>query len=307
MDEKIGRAQCPGTCGEWVQGARSGIPFLVDCPIDRFSEATVRLIDRNNGWRVPDGKTKVARALDLIWSERGIEHLVGEVSFGQELPEGKGMASSTADIVASAAAALTALGEVPAVEHLARLAVNIEPSDSVMFPGITEFNHVHGNNYRILGPIVEARFLALDWGGFVNTLDFNARQDLAAHYRRSEQAIRRASELVMQGIELRDLEKLVAGATLSARNNLEINPKPHFEAFYKWVRQCGGLGIVTAHSGTLLAGVFVPNTELGPLVAEVQERFQPAYVDVFKAYGNGMTVHDIDQCYPDEAGERKSS
>ena len=307
MEPKIGRARCPGSCGEWVQGARSGIPFLVDCPIDRFSNATVRLFGRKGGWLVPAGKPKVARALDLIWAERGIKHLAGEVSFDQELPEGKGMASSTADIVAAAAAALTALGEQPVVEQLARLAVHIEPSDSVMFPGITEINHVHGDSYRILGPAVQARFLALDWGGFINTIDFNARQDLAAHYRRSEQPVRRAFELVFQGIEKGDLEKLAAGATLSARNNMEINPKPYFEVFYSWVRRQGGLGLVTAHSGTLLAGVFPPQAELVGLLGEVRERFQPAFVDIFNACGDGMTVQDVDQSLLDPVPERMSS
>lgn len=293
MEVGSGQARCPGTCGEWVQGARAGVPFLVDCPINRFSEATVRLSTRSSHWQVPRGKDKVDQVLKLIIAEQGLTGFSGQVTFSSELPSGKGMASSTADIVAAAAATLTAIGETPDPEKLARWALEVEPSDSVMFPGITEINHVHGDYYRVLGPAIPAQFLALDWGGFVNTLDFNARQDLAAHYRRCEPEIRQAYDLVWQGVVSEDLEKLALGSTISARCNSEINPKPQFEKFYTWVRRRGGLGVITAHSGTILAGVFEPDITLNDLILEAKEVFRPLYMDYFQAHGNGITWQDL--------------
>ena len=35
------RVLLPGGCGELVQGALDGVPFLVTCPIDCWSEVTV--------------------------------------------------------------------------------------------------------------------------------------------------------------------------------------------------------------------------------------------------------------------------
>ena len=295
MDFAIGLARCPGTCGEWVQGARKGIPFLVDCPIDRFSEVRVSLDLHATGWDLPLGKTKALQVLELLKEDLGLPELSGKVEFLQQLPEGKGMASSTADITAVVAAALIALGEEPVPERLAHFALRIEPSDSVMFPGITEIEHVLRHKHRVLGPSVPALFLALDWGGAIDTRVFNARPGLAEHYRRYEDEIARAYGLALEGIEQIDLEKLAVAGTISARCNLEINRKLQFESLLTWVLEKGGLGVVSAHSGTLLAGVFPPDNFSSQEVRrnlrlEAQQRFNPAYLDLFHSHSGGIVV-----------------
>ncbi|TGE33242.1 GHMP kinase [Desulfosporosinus sp. Sb-LF] len=295
MDFAVGLARCPGTCGEWVQGARKGVPFLVDCPIDRFSEARVALNVHTPGWDLPLRKTKALQVLELLKEDLDLPRLGGKVEFLQQLPEGKGMASSTADITAVAAATLTALGEDPAPERLAQLALQIEPSDSVMFPGITEIEHVQRHNHFVLGPSLPALFLALDWGGTIDTRVFNARPGLAEHYRHFEIEIERAYCLAREGIEQIDLEKLATAGTISARCNLEINPKSSFELFLAWVRQNGGLGVITAHSGTLLAGVFPQEGFLSRdsqlhLRLEAEQRFSPTFLDLFNSHGGGVVA-----------------
>ncbi|GAB6174681.1 GHMP kinase [Paradesulfitobacterium aromaticivorans] len=287
MEPVVGVARCPGTCGEWVQGAQNGLPFLVDCPIDRYAEVKVTIKQDTGEWQIPSAKDKVGRALGLILKERGIE-AAGELRFNSQLPVGKGMASSTADIVAASAATLLALGETPEASELARWALRIEPSDSVMFPGITEINHIHGKYYKVLGTSVPAQFLALDWGGIIDTVAFNARRELAAHYRKYELKIRTALHLVRSGIDSSDLEKLAQGGTISALCNLELNPKPYFEEFEGWVLKNGGLGVITAHSGTLLAGVFESGRSLPELLEDARERFQPVYIDCFQAQDGGV-------------------
>ncbi len=295
MDRTIGLVRCPGTCGEWVQGARNGIPFLVDCPIDRFSEVRVSLNMNATGWDLPLHKTKALQVLELLQEDLGLPDLSGKVEFLEQLPEGKGMASSTADITAVAAAALIALGEDPVPERLADLALRIEPSDSVMFPGITEIEHVVRHKHRMLGPSVPALFLALDWGGAIDTRIFNARPGLTEHYRRYEGEIARAYLLALEGIAQIDLEKLAVAGTISARCNLEINRKMQFESFVTWVLKKGGLGVVSAHSGTLLAGVFPLDSfsrqeACKNLRHEARQRFIPAYLDLFHSHSGGIMI-----------------
>jgi len=295
IDGEIGFAQCPGTCGEWVQGARKGVPFLVDCPIDRFSKVRVTLNMNATGWNLPASKTKALQVLELLKEDLALPALSGKVEFLQQLPEGKGMASSTADITAVVAATLIALDEDPHPERLAHFALRIEPSDSVMFPGITEIEHVIRHNHRVLGPTVPALFLAMDWGGTINTRDFNARPGLTEHYRRYEHEIARAYGLALEGIEQSDLERLAVAGTISARCNLEINRKMQFEAFVTWVHEKGGLGVVSAHSGTLLAGVFPPDQfsrqeARKNLQLEAHQRFTPAFLDLFQSHSGGIMV-----------------
>lgn len=299
MDFAVGLARCPGTCGEWVQGARKGVPFLIDCPIDQFSEARVALNMHTAGWDLPLNKTKALQVLELLKVNLGLPLLGGKVEFSHQLPEGKGMASSTADITAVTAAALIALGEDPAPELLAQYALQIEPSDSVMFPGITEIEHVYRHNYRLLGSSIPALFLALDWGGTIDTRVFNARPGLAEHYRLHENEIDRAYRLACEGLDQGDLEKLATAGTISAQCNLEINQKSCFEPFLAWVRQKGGLGVVTAHSGTLLAGVFPQNDYFNHeihnnLRIEAQQRFAPVFLDVFHSHSGGIVATKLE-------------
>ena len=122
-----------------------------------------------------------------------------------------------------------------------------------------------------------------------------ARPGLAEHYRRNEVEIAKAYSLAREGIEQTDLEKLAFAGTISARCNLEINMKSQFEAFLTWVLQKGGLGVVTAHSGTLLAGVFprvdFSSTEIRKnLQLDADQRFKPAYLDLFHSHSGGILV-----------------
>ena len=281
-------ARCPGTCGEWVQGSQQGMPFLVDCPVDRFAEVVVRVIDSGSLLKVPPRKAKVGEALRHLAETRHWQ-LDLSADFKVELPEGKGMASSTADIVAAAAAAsLAAEGRMLEPKDLAKLALRIEPTDSVMFPGLTQINHTGGRYCLSLGEAVPAQFLALDWGGQVDTLSFNARHDLAGHYRKYEKETSKALELAKAGIKQGDLEKLASAATLSAFCNQEINPKIHFSSFLAWVKAHGGLGVIAAHSGTLLAGVFPPGKVGGSLLGQACEEFAPVFSAVLNARGGGV-------------------
>lgn len=290
MLDIVAAVECPGTCGEWVQGFNEGSPFLVDCPINRFTRGKVRLSGQGGAWRIPEGKTKVQALLELLKKAYGLE-AGGTLTLNSELPVGKGMASSTADLVVTAAAVmLAANGQMPRSEWLAELTLQIEPSDSVMFPGIAEMNHLQGGHIRLLGSAVPASFLALDWGGQIDTERFNSQPCLGEHYRRHEGTLRSALHLVREGIALNDLERMAYASTLSARVNLEVNPKPYFHSFLGWVRKQGGLGLITAHSGTILAGVFPIGSVSAEMVSEACERFEPEQSLVLGACDGGVRL-----------------
>lgn len=305
MKGLTGWARCPGTCGEWVQGTKDGVPFLIGCPVDRFVEvnAEIHVMDRkvrdytmgsdpvDSRWILPEGKEKTRQALEKLVQEFNLPPLEGKVLFEMELPSGKGMASSTADMIASMVAVLDSLQISWQPEDLARLALQIEPTDPVMFEGITEFAHRDGSYIKSLGPVIPANLLMMDWGGILDTQVFNARNELEAHYRRNEQKIREALVSFYEGMEMKDLGKIAYASTLSARCNQEINPKPQFEDFLSWVRQKGGLGVITAHSGTLLGGIFPqnhPQVHLNRIQAEARQHFQAESVEWVETRSGGV-------------------
>ncbi len=305
MKRLTGWARCPGTCGEWVQGAKNGIPFLIGCPVNRFVEARseIQIIDRhvNEGipaldlrgwkWNLPEGKEKTRLALDKFAMRHSLPLLKGQIDLISELPTGKGMASSTADMLAAMVAVAHSFQISWDPENLARLVLEVEPTDPVMFEGIVEFAHRDGSYVKSLGSVLPAYLLMMDWGGSLDTESFNARDGLSTHYQKNELEIRAALSLFYEGMEKGDLEKIARASTVSARCNQEINPKPEFEKFLSWVHHMGGLGVITAHSGTLLAGVFpfdLPQTSQRNIQAEARFRFQAEAVEWLETYGGGI-------------------
>lgn len=299
MDAYYGWARCPGTCGEWIQGAKEGTPFLIDCPVDRYVEVETSLIKVQGGqgvvpkwsdWQLSGQKTKTVKALNLLAQQFEIQSR-GTVNFRSELPVGKGMASSTADLSAAMAAVLSSLKIPWTPQDLVHIALDIEPSDPVMFPGVTEIAHQDGKYVRELGNNVPAMLLVFDWGGTLDTQRFNARADLQEHYRKNEALIRKALAIFYEGIDRSDLEKMAYAGTISAQCNQEINPKPYMQEILRLVRSLGGLGMITAHSGTLLAGVFaseLSSYQQEAILENIRELYNPAHIEWMKTCNGGI-------------------
>lgn len=306
MSEYYGWAQCPGTCGEWIQGAKEGIPFLIDCPVNRYVEletCCVTLPGKENSehiftrdylneglWQLSRQKTKTKNALRLLAEHVGL-NLRGRVKFHSELPVGKGMASSSADLSAAMAAVLTSLEMSWKPEDLVKIALTIEPSDPVMFPGIVEFAHQDGKYIRELGSNASAHLLVLDWGGTLNTQRFNALSELKSHYRKNESTILKALQIFYEGIAYADLEKLAYASTISAQCNQEINPKPFTQELIQFVYRMGGLGILTAHSGTITAGIFpseISARQKEEILDSLRTHFKPAHSEWMETQNGGI-------------------
>src|SRR5688500_16540127 len=88
-----------GTFGELLQGADGGSDFLVTLPIARWSTAQVMLVPGLSELRaVPAGKQKSLRVAKAVLARYGVR-CGGTLAVTSELPEGKGMSSSSADLV----------------------------------------------------------------------------------------------------------------------------------------------------------------------------------------------------------------
>lgn len=262
LPQAVGEARVPGACGELVQGRIGSCDFLVTCPIDLYSHVTVEL----QGVRVSrkDRNTFVGVAPKNAWKTRlavietlrflGLEGGEATVRVSSDLPVAKGMASSTADISAACWATARAAGARLSPSQVARIALSIEPSDGVMFPGITLLDHRHGRCLRSLGTGPPMSILALDLGGEVDTLLFNTRSDLDELNARKELGVAEALTTVIHGLEMCDAAMVARGATLSAVANQAIDMKPRLQEIMDLSGKCGGLGVVVAHSGTV-AGI----------------------------------------------------
>ncbi|MDU4960331.1 MAG: GHMP kinase [Sporomusaceae bacterium] len=278
----------PGTCGELVQGTIEGRPFLITCPVNVYSHVTV---SRGGQTGAAGEKTRLAVARTLAYlGETGAELILRVQS---ALPVGKGMASSSADIAAACQAAAICCGRRLTADEIADIALAIEPTDGIVYPGIVMFDHLGGLIRRPLGPPPPLLIAVFDAGGEVNTQNFNQRRDLAALNAAKEAQVRRAAELVADGLRQGDCRLIGQGATLSAIANQAILPKPCLEPILEMAARFGAVGVNAAHSGTVLGLLFAPDDRerLAECVATVMSRCPGvAYWRTVELIGGGLTI-----------------
>jgi L-threonine kinase len=157
--------------------------------------------------------------------------------------------------------------------EVAGLALQIEPSDSSLFPGLALWDHVHGELFAPLGPPPTMTVVVLDPGGEVDTVVFN-QQDHRPALRKLASQHREAFSLLQEGVQRSDLEMIGAGATLSATAHQTILLNPYLPATLQLAREVRALGICRAHSGTVLGMLLDPlRTETSSVVALATRRF----------------------------------
>ena len=250
-------AVAPGSCGEFIQGYAWGHSFMVTCPIDLYSYAegrqrTMEEMRQGEAEKLPEKSEKArAKTMKYLGGENGTVN----IRLTTEIPVGKGMASSSADISAVCQASAMALGKHLSSEEIGRIAVSIEPSDAVFYRGIVQYDYRKGMLIRRLGEcpdrgIVQydyrkgmlirrlgecpgAKLLVFDCGGSIDTLAFNSRKDLVALQQANEKEIRRAVDLFAEGIGRRDIQLIGRAATISAFANQKILYKENLAAFWE--------------------------------------------------------------------------
>ncbi len=221
----------PGSCGELLQGFYRGEPLLVTCPIKKFSRITVS--DEFEGIEgLGEKSLKMLRKILKLYN-------VPEFKFGirlhSELPPGKGMASSSADLAAVAFAVARFMQKKISPEEVAKLAAEIEPTDGIFYPGIVAMNPLTGKFIRQIFLPEKFQIAVFDYGGEIDTLKFNRRSGF---------------QIFELGDTLNfDLMKK------SAAENQKILFKPHLKEITKFAEKTGAVAANVAHSGTVL-GIF---------------------------------------------------
>ncbi|WKY44145.1 GHMP kinase [Eubacteriaceae bacterium ES2] len=239
----------PGTCGEYIQGWFEGSPCLISSPIDRYATITIESGEFKNS----NLKFKAQKMVRLIFDQYGIarKHLDRlSINMESQIPEKKGMASSTADLSAMAAGLSAYFDLGLEAAEIGKLCAEIEPSDNLMFKELNLFNHITGQVLKELGGVINANLMIVDFCGGIDTMSFNESQD---DYSAKDLAIfSQIINLFEQGITDHDLKKIGRACTLSAYLNQKRLPKKHLDLLVDLMEECGGLGTVIGHSGTVI-------------------------------------------------------
>jgi uncharacterized protein involved in propanediol utilization len=258
--EGIGRGQAFGTFGELLQGAgKDDQDFLVTLPINHFSTACFLSTPHQPRLIVsPSQKCKAELLATLI-----LEHYHlppgGILELESNLPVGKGLASSSADLVAVARAIDDCFGLHILVEQLQCFLRQIEPTDGVMYEGTVAFYHREVSLYKYLGQLPELVIVGIDEGGEVDTIKFNNKpKDFTQEEKEEYEWLLKKIE---RAIIKQDSHAIGEVSLRSAILNQRRHKKRYLEQVREICQEVGGLGVVVAHSGTYLGILLSPQEQ----------------------------------------------
>jgi L-threonine kinase len=268
----VGVSSAFGTFGELLQGVLpDGRDFLVTFPIARWSTAVYRSDPRPGPVRViPDRKHKARRVAEHLLAAFELPGS-GELRVDSCLPEGKGLASSSADLVATARAIGNALDLTVSPTMIEDLLRRIEPSDGVMYPGVVAFHHREVRLRANLGSLPALTVVGLDEGDTVDTVAFNLiPKPFGTAERREYEALLSA---MASAVAAGDAAQVGRVSTRSAEMNQKLRPKHTLDHVGRACRRFGGLGVVVAHSGTSIGILFADDSPDYPRQIAAARRF----------------------------------
>ena len=164
--------RAPGTCGEFLQGSIDGQSFLVTCPINRYSYALSNVIQPfSKEFCALQPKSSQARKLvqELV-QEKKKNQICPPVYVRSDILQGKGMASSSADISVTAMATALAMDYDLSLKELEQICLSVEPTDASFYQGVTQFDYIKGTISKPLGMCPPLKILVFDEGGSIDTL-----------------------------------------------------------------------------------------------------------------------------------------
>ncbi|MGK9172850.1 L-threonine kinase [Yokenella regensburgei] len=245
-------ARCPASCGEIIQGWILGSEKLVSCPVDWYSEVEI-----STGSPLPTERTRMRAMVNLVlrhWQLPSSLSREIRIECRSTIPVAKGMASSTADIAATAVATSRHYGYSLDEPTLARLCVMLEPTDSTVFRHLTLFDHNSASMHIACHGLPAMDILLLESPLILRTEDYH-RLPREPVLKTHAAELDSAWQQVQQACAHRSPALLAEAATRSAIASQRLLPKPAFRELMSLVEKCDLYGLNVAHSGSVV-GLF---------------------------------------------------
>jgi len=271
----VGYGKSFASFGEVVQGRTSeGDDFLVTLPIDMWSTCELVCSPIDGPLVVECDLEKSRAVLYHVLSELGIQsgyHL--QCDFTRNIPIGKGLSSSTADMLATLRAVQEIFGFLFTERYISRIFADIEPHDGLHFNSSVVYNHRAGRLLRNLDYVPQFTIIAVDEGGEVDTITYNRDLTFSSDIL---SLFDRLLDRVCDAYRRRDDREIAACATESANCHQARTQNRLLNDVLSRAAPSPPLGIVATHSGTC-AGFIYPRKddprELARLSDELRSLF----------------------------------
>ncbi|MCX2923255.1 hypothetical protein [Streptomyces sp. NEAU-W12] len=249
---------CHGTLGELYQGPlRAGADpdiAVVSFPVNLHSWVYFTPGAAAGPPQPPPLGEKAVAAARLFLEHYGLTLPPGEWSAYSDLRVGVGMASSTADIVATLRCLFHVFSLPCDGDVVLGILAAIERTDSVF---LDEFAlHLSGRHrvVRRLGTDVGFHTAFVTEPGTVDTHAVTGR--LLEHYRRRGEEYERCLTDLLKGFSSGDPAAVARAATVSATLSQDVLPKAAFGSLLAHRERFGADGVFVAHTGCLIGYLF---------------------------------------------------
>ncbi|MCT8976619.1 kinase [Clostridium sp. CX1] len=239
----------PGSFGEVLQGRINDKDLLLSCPVNIYTK--VRLFECNEADKKFNNK-KSADFLYNILKLWGYEEYYKniDIEINSDIPYGKGLASSTADLCGVYYALLKMFRREFNEQELVEQCIKIEPTDSIIFKEMTLFDYKKGLFKQAIGKYMTYNILAFEGNNIVDTVEFNNKNlpplsDVEDLFTTLKEA---AAE--------NNLKKLAFAATESILRNQKRLKYDFLEEVMSIKDKTSGMGIIGAHSGSVLGIIY---------------------------------------------------
>ena len=263
--------------GEILQGrTTNGEDFLVSLPCDLYSTCFIEYDSANNDDNVVFCDKLKAQTLIEYCIEYS-EYFFGfrgcfKVSINSNIPVGKGMSSSTADLCAALRALSKLAGCELKCEDFSELIKLIEPHDPVFVSTCCVYNHRSGKLIKNLEYIPQVSILSVDGKKMVDTLEYNQSVTFDL---KDQKFYDESLASLIDAFNFRDDQKIFNISSMSALKFLKNKNDPRVDLI-NWAhkkKNTGFLGVVIGHSGSCIGFVFKRNSreEMCRMAREIVE------------------------------------
>ena len=226
-------------------------PLVVECELEKSQAVLYHVLDE----------------LDISYGY----HL--GCTFTRNIPIGKGLSSSTADMLAALRARQEVFGFLLTETFVSRIFAAIEPHDALHYNNSVAYNHRRGYLIANYGYVPAFTIIAVDDGGMLDTLSYNSGVSFTESVtRRFDGLLTRLADAYNSHDDL----TIAACATESARIHLERTGKRLLQEVLPRMDRFAPLGLVATHSGTCAGLLFDRNIDaklLARLCGDISDAF----------------------------------
>lgn len=266
------KATCPASCGELLQGWIAGGEKLISYPINWYSEVTLSdKLGVNSS-----GNTKAWLAFALTCEYFGVtksECPPVSLQVKSTIPVAKGMASSTADIAATIGATAKWLEQPITESEIAKLCLQLEPTDSTIFNSLTLFDHLKGDVIQSSNWMPKLGVVVLEPLTILETAIYR-QKDHQEQLLKNEPQLAKGLQLFNQAVAQKSIHLLGEAASISATCNQFILPKPFWNELVEVAEKLNLVGLNVSHSGTVVGLLYdLEKTDPLEILFELERRY----------------------------------